>query len=249
MSFWTKPFPAAVLHQKMFGQNSSGLFLFDDVYPKMVQTRSLMTNGRLLAFIQALFLKVRGVRLQSKGEYCNPIFRQKENVRVSAFILNNEKRNLFGLELLSKHSMFVSSSRWLSYSSVRIQFFKEKESVRFSALYLQKKRNLLRSLLHDNIIPKPDLALELGKSISLNEAEEEAVAREVHATHARIVSGPDPEPMQEGPSAGSNQGRSAKRRRLESAASGSAQPPSKDDHQSSKKPRESDASASIQQKD
>ncbi|GJW57092.1 hypothetical protein Tco_0103823 [Tanacetum coccineum] len=54
-----------------------------------------------------------------------------------------------------------------------------------------------RSLLHDNIIPKPDLALELGKSISLTEAEEEAVAREVHATHARIVSGPDPEPMQE----------------------------------------------------
>ncbi|GKF55733.1 hypothetical protein Tco_0166073, partial [Tanacetum coccineum] len=47
----------------------------------------------------------------------------------------------------------------------------------------------------------------------------------------------------EGPSTGSNQGRSAKRRRPESAASGSAQPHSKDDHQSSKKPRESDASA------
>ncbi|GKA86887.1 putative retrotransposon protein [Tanacetum coccineum] len=59
------------------------------------------------------------------------------------------------------------------------------------------KERLGRSLLHDNIIPKPDLALELGKSISLTEAEEEAVAREVHATHARIVSGPDPEPMQE----------------------------------------------------
>ncbi|GJY56790.1 hypothetical protein Tco_0455905 [Tanacetum coccineum] len=44
----------------------------------------------------------------------------------------------------------------------------------------------VRSLLHDNIVPKPDLALELGKSISLTEAEEEAVAREVHATHARI---------------------------------------------------------------
>ncbi|GJX78412.1 hypothetical protein Tco_0326561 [Tanacetum coccineum] len=44
-----------------------------------------------------------------------------------------------------------------------------------------------RSLLHDNIVPKPDLALELGKSISLTEAEEEAVAREVHATHARII--------------------------------------------------------------
>ncbi|GKC58892.1 hypothetical protein Tco_1086490 [Tanacetum coccineum] len=48
--------------------------------------------------------------------------------------------------------------------------------------------NLLGSLLHDNIVLKQDLALELGKSISLTEAEEEAVAREVHATHARIVS-------------------------------------------------------------
>ncbi|GKG23863.1 hypothetical protein Tco_0391899, partial [Tanacetum coccineum] len=63
-----------------------------------------------------------------------------------------------------------------------------------------------RSLLHDNIIPKPDLALELGKSISLTEAEEEAVAREVHATHARIVSGPDLEPMQEDQT-GSNSGK------------------------------------------
>ncbi|GJS49805.1 hypothetical protein Tco_0599926 [Tanacetum coccineum] len=60
--------------------------------------------------------------------------------------------------------------------------------------------------MHDNIIPKPDLALELAKSISLTEAEEEAVAREVHATHARIVSGPDPEPMQEDQT-GSNSGK------------------------------------------
>ncbi|GJR33592.1 hypothetical protein Tco_1209276 [Tanacetum coccineum] len=60
-----------------------------------------------------------------------------------------------------------------------------------------------RSLLHDNIVPKPDLALELGKSISLTEAEEEVVAREVHA---RIVSGPDPEPMQEDQT-GSNSGK------------------------------------------
>ncbi|GJT58091.1 putative ribonuclease H-like domain-containing protein [Tanacetum coccineum] len=35
-----------------------------------------------------------------------------------------------------------------------------------------------RSLLHDNIVPKLDLALELGKFISLTE--EEAIAREVH---------------------------------------------------------------------
>ncbi|GJQ91191.1 hypothetical protein Tco_0002330, partial [Tanacetum coccineum] len=50
----------------------------------------------------------------------------------------------------------------------------------------------------------------------------------------------------EGPSAGSNQGKSAKRRRYDSGASESAQPPIKDDEQSSKKLRESDASASKQ---
>ncbi|GKB43167.1 hypothetical protein Tco_0888109 [Tanacetum coccineum] len=50
----------------------------------------------------------------------------------------------------------------------------------------------------------------------------------------------------EAPSAGSNQGKSAKRRRHDSGTSGSAQPPTKYDEQSSKKPRESDASASKQ---
>ncbi|GKB47312.1 putative ribonuclease H-like domain-containing protein [Tanacetum coccineum] len=50
----------------------------------------------------------------------------------------------------------------------------------------------------------------------------------------------------EGPSAGSNQGKSAKRKRHDSGASGSAQPPTKDDEQSSRKPRESDASATKQ---
>ncbi|GJU95353.1 hypothetical protein Tco_1320109, partial [Tanacetum coccineum] len=39
----------------------------------------------------------------------------------------------------------------------------------------------------DNIIPEPDVALELGKSISLTEAAKEEAARQVHVTHARIV--------------------------------------------------------------
>ncbi|GJW69684.1 hypothetical protein Tco_0126601 [Tanacetum coccineum] len=39
----------------------------------------------------------------------------------------------------------------------------------------------------DNIIPEPDFALELGKSISLAEAKEEEAARRVHATHERLV--------------------------------------------------------------
>nr|GEV37374.1 hypothetical protein [Tanacetum cinerariifolium] len=39
----------------------------------------------------------------------------------------------------------------------------------------------------DNIIPDPYVALELGKSISITEAEEEEATKQVHATHARIV--------------------------------------------------------------
>ncbi|GKA35345.1 hypothetical protein Tco_0721836 [Tanacetum coccineum] len=46
----------------------------------------------------------------------------------------------------------------------------------------------------DNIVPEPDIALELGKSSSLTEAKEEAAARQVHATHRRIVSESVPEP-------------------------------------------------------
>ncbi|GKA41955.1 hypothetical protein Tco_0734615 [Tanacetum coccineum] len=46
----------------------------------------------------------------------------------------------------------------------------------------------------DNIVPEPDIALELGKSICLNKAEEEAAARQVHATHAIIVLESVPEP-------------------------------------------------------
>ncbi|GJW98266.1 hypothetical protein Tco_0180074 [Tanacetum coccineum] len=52
----------------------------------------------------------------------------------------------------------------------------------------------------DNIIPEPDVALELGKSLSLTKAAEEEAARQVHATHERIVIKSDPEPPRRRPS-------------------------------------------------
>ncbi|GJV71982.1 retrovirus-related pol polyprotein from transposon TNT 1-94 [Tanacetum coccineum] len=52
----------------------------------------------------------------------------------------------------------------------------------------------------DNIIPDSAVALELGKSISLTEAAEEEAARQVHATHARIVTKFVPEPARRRPS-------------------------------------------------
>ncbi|GJT92339.1 hypothetical protein Tco_1081184 [Tanacetum coccineum] len=52
----------------------------------------------------------------------------------------------------------------------------------------------------NNINPEPDISLELGKSISLTEAAKEEASRQVHATHARIVTESVPEPAKRKPS-------------------------------------------------
>ncbi|GJU50124.1 hypothetical protein Tco_1219679 [Tanacetum coccineum] len=55
---------------------------------------------------------------------------------------------------------------------------------------MQSKRVVKKKVIistDDNIIPEPNIALELGKSMSLNKAVEEEATRQVHATHARIV--------------------------------------------------------------
>ncbi|GJY11680.1 hypothetical protein Tco_0380989 [Tanacetum coccineum] len=57
------------------------------------------------------------------------------------------------------------------------------------------------STADDNIVPESNIALKLGKSMSLTEAAEEEATRQVHATHARIVTEPIPEPARRRPSA------------------------------------------------
>ncbi|GJY04222.1 hypothetical protein Tco_0370162 [Tanacetum coccineum] len=52
----------------------------------------------------------------------------------------------------------------------------------------------------DNIIPKPNIALELGKFMSLTDTTKKEAARQVHATHARIVTELIPEPARKRPS-------------------------------------------------
>ncbi|GJU83368.1 hypothetical protein Tco_1285733 [Tanacetum coccineum] len=54
--------------------------------------------------------------------------------------------------------------------------------------------------VEDNIIPEPNFALELGKSMSLTEAAEEEATRQVYATYERIVTESDPEPARRRPS-------------------------------------------------
>ncbi|GKF50482.1 hypothetical protein Tco_0146949, partial [Tanacetum coccineum] len=82
-------------------------------------------------------------------------------------------------------------------------------------------------------------------------ADEDAMYKEVSVKvkdHKRKHDSDDDEDDDddEGPSDGSNQGKSTKKRKHDSGASGSAQPPPKDDEQSLKKPQDSDASASRQ---
>ncbi|GJU46766.1 hypothetical protein Tco_1204032 [Tanacetum coccineum] len=50
---------------------------------------------------------------------------------------------------------------------------------------IPKKKRLISA--DDNIIPEPDVAFELGKSMSLTEVDEEEAARRVHATHEHLV--------------------------------------------------------------
>nr|GFA56179.1 hypothetical protein [Tanacetum cinerariifolium] len=57
--------------------------------------------------------------------------------------------------------------------------------------------------IDDNIIPDLDVALELGKSISLTEAIEKEVTMQVHVTHERIVTEYVPEPTKRRPSGNS----------------------------------------------
>ncbi|GJR57457.1 hypothetical protein Tco_1499619 [Tanacetum coccineum] len=82
----------------------------------------------------------------------------------------------------------------------------------------------------------------------MEQGEENRIHNLLHQTNALMeaVIADEDAMDKEGLSAGSNQGRSTKRRRSDSAASGSAHPPPKDDVQSSKKPRESDASTTKQ---
>ncbi|GJY41591.1 hypothetical protein Tco_0428861 [Tanacetum coccineum] len=77
-------------------------------------------------------------------------------------------------------------------------------------------------------------------------AMEKEVADKVKDHKRKHDSDDDKDDDDEGPPAGSNQGKSTKRRRYDSGASGSAQPPSKDSKQSTKNKLDSDASVAQQ---
>nr|GEW30319.1 hypothetical protein [Tanacetum cinerariifolium] len=78
------------------------------------------------------------------------------------------------------------------------------EDFAFQIDYMQLNRRVIKKeviiSVDDNIIPEPDIDLELGKSISLTKVVEEETTRQVHATYARIVTEHVPEPAKRRPS-------------------------------------------------
>ncbi|GJX84413.1 hypothetical protein Tco_0335187 [Tanacetum coccineum] len=89
---------------------------------------------------------------------------------------------------------------FLKYSTGQIPPKKSrgKAKKRTASRRVVKKKVIISAT--NNIIPDPDVTLELGKSISLTEAAEEEAARQVHATHARIVTESVLEPARRRPS-------------------------------------------------
>ncbi|GJT78265.1 hypothetical protein Tco_1044990 [Tanacetum coccineum] len=137
----------------------------------MLQMMSVHISSGLVLNLEDASLKAPFLKVQ-KGVTPS---REKESIRW-------QKRIFLHLNLQDE-----MNRSFIAQNSYRL----ERET--FSKIYRSYRRILsstfqpYRSLMHDNIVPKPDLALELGKSISLTKAEEEAVAREVHATHTRII--------------------------------------------------------------
>nr|GEW53439.1 retrovirus-related Pol polyprotein from transposon TNT 1-94 [Tanacetum cinerariifolium] len=78
-----------------------------------------------------------------------------------------------------------------SLSNLKYQYYHTTKDDGIDKRLVKKKVTIY---VDDNIIPDPYVALELGKSISITEAEEEEAARQVHATQARIVTESVPEP-------------------------------------------------------
>nr|GFB31275.1 hypothetical protein [Tanacetum cinerariifolium] len=87
--------------------------------------------------------------------------------------------------LRSLEQFWISVQEWKETVDVCDESETEPAKRRTASRRVAKKK--VSIFIDDNIILNPDIALELGKSISITKAEEDEVVRQVYATHARIV--------------------------------------------------------------
>ncbi|GJZ42634.1 hypothetical protein Tco_0589889 [Tanacetum coccineum] len=175
-------------HKESYGSNDMVWLLLEDAR-KMTQDKTRIPSHKDMA----------STRAHCTPNACTPkprnIYRSSPVSKCSGGMSNGEplirwqKRIFLHLNLQDEmNRSFIAQN---SYRLERETFSKIYRSCRrilsstFQLIFQEHKLALKITPLHDNFVPKPYLALELGKSISLTEAEEEAVAREVHATHAK----------------------------------------------------------------
>ncbi|GKB54020.1 hypothetical protein Tco_0904773 [Tanacetum coccineum] len=118
------------------------------------------------------------------------------------FVRIREEYQEFGLHipdmmLNDKIKQSKSYQMFLKYSTGQIPPKKSRARKRTASRRVVKEKVAI--FVVDNIILDPDVALKLGKSISLTEAAEEEAARQVHATHARILTKSVPKPARRRP--------------------------------------------------
>ncbi|GKF75450.1 hypothetical protein Tco_0224894, partial [Tanacetum coccineum] len=114
-----------VLHQMMFGQNSSSLVLHQMMSRQNSSSLILhqMMSAQISSGLAPQYIKMLDHSSSSLGLHCQKTFDQ------------------ISLNLVSQ----MSQRRLLA--SLQAPFLKEKKGVHSSALYLQQKRNLLRSVV------------------------------------------------------------------------------------------------------
>ncbi|GJX51651.1 hypothetical protein Tco_0278496 [Tanacetum coccineum] len=157
-----------------------------DILWEKKSTRENMPYPRFIKVIIDYFLSKHKSLKKLKFQHFHTI---KDDGVVSRlkFVRMGEDVQQYGLKSRWKGSQRKKSA---DPSEESVDMFDESEPEplirrKTSSRRVKKKATIS---VDDNIVPEPDIALEVGKSISLTEAEEEAAARQVHATHARIVS-------------------------------------------------------------
>nr|GEV40531.1 hypothetical protein [Tanacetum cinerariifolium] len=117
--------------------------------------------------------------------------------------------SIFAQDFKEKSSLYLHQKRNCSPFSPELDTREDLSDV-YQILYWpdtakeKKRRRISKKKVsistNDNIIPEPNVALELEKSMSLTKVAEEEAARQVLATHERIVMESDPKPTRRRPS-------------------------------------------------
>ncbi|GJZ71303.1 hypothetical protein Tco_0635154 [Tanacetum coccineum] len=104
------------------------------------------------------------------------------------FVAKNEDNQVYGMSILDVmlNNEIQNSKAYQTYLGFLTGAVNPKKARKGTKAVVTLKKKCSFTA-NDNIIPDPDVALELGKSISKTEAKEHEEARKVHETHERLI--------------------------------------------------------------